>query len=129
MLELLKGNHVDMSRTLVVGDRLDTDVAFGKAGGAGVTVLTLSGVSTLDDVDDAIEAQRAGDEDAPPVPDFIAQGLPQMLGLEPEDAAAMELVEESADEEDEEALGEYLEDEGFDDEADDAARDAFGGRD
>ena len=129
LLELLKGNHVDMSRTLVVGDRLDTDVAFGKAGGAGVTVLTLSGVSTLDDVDDAIEAQRAGDEDAPPVPDFIAQGLPQMLGLEPEDAAAMELVEESADEEDEEALGEYLEDEGFDDETDDAARDAFGGRD
>ena len=129
LLELLKGNHVDMSRTLVVGDRLDTDVAFGKAGGAGVTVLTLSGVSTLDDVDEAIEAQRAGDEDAPPVPDFIVQGLPQMLGLEPEDAAAMELVEESVDEEDEDALGEYLEEEGFDDEEDQAARDAFGGRD
>ena len=47
LLELLKGNHVDMSRTLVVGDRLDTDVAFGKAGGAGVTVLTLSGVCLL----------------------------------------------------------------------------------
>ena len=129
LLELLKGNHVDMSRTLVVGDRLDTDVAFGKAGGAGVTVLTLSGVSTLDDVDEAIEAQRAGDEDAPPVPDFIVQGLPQMLGLEPEDAAAMELVEESVDEEDEDALGEYLEEEGFDDDEDQAARDAFGGRD
>ena len=43
--------------------------------------------------------------------------------------AAMELVEESADEEDEDALGEYLEEEGFDDEADEAARDAFGGRD
>ena len=129
LLELLKGNHVDMSRTLVVGDRLDTDVAFGKAGGAGVTVLALRGVSTLDDVDDAIEATRAGDEDAPPVPDFIVQGLPQMLGLEPEDAAAMELAEESVDEEDEDALGEFLEEEGFDDEADDAARDAFGGRD
>lgn len=129
LLELLKGNHVDMSRTLVVGDRLDTDVAFGKAGGAGVIVLALSGVSTLDDVDDAIEATRAGDEDAPPVPDFIVQGLPQMLGLEPEDAAAMELAEESVDEEDEDALGEFLEEEGFDDEADDAARDAFGGRD
>jgi hypothetical protein len=83
----------------------------------------------LDDVDEAIEAQRAGDEDAPPVPDFIVQGLPQMLGLEPEDAAAMELVEESVDEEDEDALGEYLEEEGFDDEEDQAARDAFGGRD
>ena len=32
LLELLKGNYVDMARTLVVGDRLDTDVAFGKAG-------------------------------------------------------------------------------------------------
>ena len=30
---------------------------------------------------------------------------------------------------DEDALGEFLEEEGFDDEADDAARDAFGGRD
>ena len=67
--------------------------------------------------------------DAPPVPDFIVHGLPQMLGLEPEDAAAMELAEESVDEEDEDALGEFLEEEGFDDEADDAARDAFGGRD
>jgi hypothetical protein len=63
------------------------------------------------------------------VPDFIVQGLPQMLGLEPEDAAAMELVEESVDEEDEDALGEYLEEEGFDDDEDQAARDAFGGRD
>jgi hypothetical protein len=52
-----------------------------------------------------------------------------MLGLEPEDAAAMELVEESVDEEDEDALGEYLEEEGFDDDEDQAARDAFGGRD
>jgi hypothetical protein len=41
----------------------------------------------------------------------------------------MELAEESVDEEDEDALGEFLEEEGFDDEADDAARDAFGGRD
>ena len=49
--------------------------------------------------------------------------------VSPHNVGAMELVEESADEEDEEALGEYLEDEGFDDEADDAARDAFGGRD
>ena len=129
LLELLKGNHVDMSRTLVVGDRLDTDIAFGKAGGAGLTVLTLAGVSTLDDVDDAIESARNGDDDALPVPDFIVQGLPQMLGLEPEDAAAMELVEEqSTYGEEENELGEYLEEEGFDDEQDQEQRNAFGGR-
>ena len=127
LLELLKGNYVDMARTLVVGDRLDTDVAFGKAGGAGVTVLTLSGVSTLEDVDAAIEN---GDGN---VPDFVCQGLPQMLGLEPEAAAALEFVEgESGDEFDESAdeLGEYLDDQdfGFDEEEDRMARDAFGGR-
>jgi phosphoglycolate phosphatase len=122
LLELLKGNRVDMSRTLVVGDRLDTDVAFGKAGGAGLTVLTLSGVSTLDDVDDAIEAQRNEEEDALPIPDFIVQGLPQMLGLEPVDAT------ELAEEEEENESGKSLEMEEFDEEADDLARDAFGGR-
>ena len=127
LLELLKGNYVDMARTLVVGDRLDTDVAFGKAGGAGVTVLTLSGVSTLEDVDAAIEN---GDDN---VPDFICQGLPQMLGLDPEAAAAMEFVEGDDDEFDESAdeLDEYLSDEdyvGFDEEEDRMARDAFGGR-
>ena len=35
LLELLRGNGVDMARTLVVGDRLDTDVAFGRSGGRG----------------------------------------------------------------------------------------------
>ena len=137
LLELLKGNHVDMSRTLVVGDRLDTDITFGKAGGAGLTVLTLSGVSTLDDVDDAIESHRAGHENAPPVPDFIVQGLPQMLGLEPEltsvAAATVEthVVETHTETEDEDAYGEfgaYLEDEEFDETEDQEARDAFGGR-
>ena len=28
--KLPKGNYVNMERTLVVGDRLDTDMAFGK---------------------------------------------------------------------------------------------------
>jgi phosphoglycolate phosphatase len=121
LLELLKGNYVDMARTLVVGDRLDTDVAFGKAGGAGMTVLTLSGVCTLDDVDAALEAGDAN------VPDHIVQGLPQMLGLEPEDAVLMEGDEgndqlEHAGERGD--LDDYLDEEGFED--DEKARDAFG---
>ena len=84
-------------------------------------------MSTLEDVDAAIEN---GDEN---VPDFICQGLPQMLGLDPEAAAAMEFVEGDDDEFDESAdeLDEYLSDEdyvGFDEEEDRRARDAFGGR-
>jgi ribonucleotide monophosphatase NagD (HAD superfamily) len=47
LLQLLADNHVDMTRTLVVGDRLDTDIAFGKAGGAGMTVMALTGVCTM----------------------------------------------------------------------------------
>ena len=73
LLELLKGNHVDMARTLVVGDRLDTDIAFGRAGGAGATVLTLSGVCGLEDVDAAME--EGGD-----IPDHIVQSLPLCSG-------------------------------------------------
>lgn len=121
LLELLKGNYVDMSRTLVVGDRLDTDVAFGKAGGAGMTVLALSGVCTLDDVDAAMEAGGGN------VPDHVVFGLPHMLGLEPEDAALLEYLEE--DESNENAgerndLDDYLDEEGFED--DQKAREAFG---
>ena len=45
MLNLLSEHGaVDLSRTLVVGDRLDTDIAFGKAGGAALTALVLTGV-------------------------------------------------------------------------------------
>uniref|UniRef100_A0A7S0SPZ5 Phosphoglycolate phosphatase n=1 Tax=Mantoniella antarctica TaxID=81844 RepID=A0A7S0SPZ5_9CHLO len=108
LLELLKGNYVNMERTLVVGDRLDTDMAFGKAGDAGLTVLVLTGVSTLEDVDAAIEAGN------PNVPDHVVMGLPQMLGLEPEDSTLLEFMDEDIPQ------GEV------DMEEDDRARAAFG---
>ena len=136
LLELLKGNHVDMARTLVVGDRLDTDITFGRAGGAGATVLTLSGVCGLEDVDAAME--EGGD-----IPNHIVQSLPHMLGLNPEDAAAIEFVEDDQEDDREgdntasrDDLDDYLDDEGFADDDDmlfdsvddQEARDAFGGR-
>ena len=139
LLELLKGNHVDMTRTLVVGDRLDTDIAFGRAGGAGATVLTLTGVCGLEDVDAAMEDSEGG-----VIPDHIVQSLPHMLGLNPEDAAAIEFVEDEQQEDDRQGdntperddVDDYLDDEGFEDDDDMAfdsiddqeARDAFGGR-
>ena len=138
LLELLKGNHVDMTRTLVVGDRLDTDIAFGRAGGAGATVLTLTGVCGLEDVDAAMEDSEGG-----VIPDHIVQSLPHMLGLNPEDAAAIEFVEEEQEDDrqgdntpERDDVDDYLDDEGFEDDDDMAfdsiddqeARDAFGGR-
>eukprot|EP00918_Siedleckia_nematoides_P000088 GHVU01000184.1.p1 GENE.GHVU01000184.1~~GHVU01000184.1.p1 ORF type:complete len:391 (+),score=114.78 GHVU01000184.1:1-1173(+) len=138
LLELLKGNHVDMTRTLVVGDRLDTDIAFGRAGGAGATVLTLTGVCGLEDVDAAMEDSEGG-----VIPDHIVQSLPHMLGLNPEDAAAIEFVEDEQEDDrqgdntpERDDVDDYLDDEGFEDDDDMAfdsiddqeARDAFGGR-
>ena len=116
LLELLKGNYVDMAKTLVVGDRLDTDVAFGKAGNAGMTVLTLSGVSTMEDVDDVM---MNGGSDAI-LPDHIVQSLPEMLGLDPEMAGIIEMADVNADDEDDArgAVDEYLEDEGWADDGD-----------
>mmetsp|Transcript_5293 Transcript_5293/g.19060 ORF Transcript_5293/g.19060 Transcript_5293/m.19060 type:complete len:320 (-) Transcript_5293:6615-7574(-) len=116
LLELLKGNYVDMAKTLVVGDRLDTDVAFGKAGNAGMTVLTLSGVSTMEDVDDVM---MNGGSDAI-FPDHIVQSLPEMLGLDPEMAGIIEMADVNADDEDDArgAVDEYLEDEGWADDGD-----------
>ena len=138
LLELLKGNRVDMTRTLVVGDRLDTDIAFGRAGGAGATVLTLTGVCGLEDVDAAMEDSEGG-----VIPYHIVQSLPHMLGLNPEDAAAIEFVEDEQEDDrrgdntpERDDVDDYLDDEGFEDDDDMAfdsiddqeARDAFGGR-
>lgn len=55
MLEILeRTSGVDRSRSMMVGDRLNTDVAFGNAGGL-QTVLVLTGVSSQADAD-ALEA-------------------------------------------------------------------------
>ena len=50
--ELLQGEfQVDPLKTLCVGDRLDTDIALGRALGCAATVLTLSGVTSQADLD------------------------------------------------------------------------------
>ena len=120
LLELLKGNYVDMAKTLVVGDRLDTDVAFGKAGNAGMTVMTLSGVSTMEDVDEVIARVNNGGASDTILPDHIVQSLPEMLGLDPEMAGIIEMADVNADDEDDArgAVDEYLEDEGWEDDGD-----------
>jgi len=48
---IIKHYDIERSKTLMIGDRLNTDIAFGKDSGLG-TCLVLTGVSSLDDVRD-----------------------------------------------------------------------------
>lgn len=63
----------DKSRTIMVGDRLNTDIAFGLHGGID-TMLVLTGISTEADVHE---------NDAPAVPTYVIQGLGELDVLEP----------------------------------------------
>lgn len=82
MLNLLSEHGaVDLSRTLVVGDRLDTDIAFGKAGDAALTALVLTGVATPDDVE-ALAARAESDPAvADALPDRVVGSLAELVGL------------------------------------------------
>jgi len=82
MLNLLSEHGaVDLSRTLVVGDRLDTDIAFGKAGNAALTALVLTGVATPDDVE-ALAARAESDPAvADALPDRVVGSLAELVGL------------------------------------------------
>lgn len=55
----------------IVGDRLDTDIALGRAGGL-CTVLPLTGVTTAQDL-------QAADADA--LPDFVVPRFATLAGL------------------------------------------------
>ena len=72
LLDAILANYplLNRSRTLMIGDRLDTDVAFGHAGGLH-TMLVLSGCSSRADVD----ATRAG-----AAPHYIAASVAALAG-------------------------------------------------
>lgn len=63
----------DRSRTLMIGDRLNTDIAFGQNGGVD-TMLVLTGISSEEDV---------RSKDAPAVPTYVVQGLGALDVLTP----------------------------------------------
>lgn len=47
--------NIDPKRTMMIGDRLDTDIAFARNSGIAYSLLVQSGVNKLDDVRKAIE--------------------------------------------------------------------------
>ena len=74
-MELLQREHgVDLSRTCVVGDRLDTDVALGKGNGAAATALVLTGVAGENDVEAAVARGNTTQ-----VPDLVLDSLSCLL--------------------------------------------------
>lgn len=61
----------------MIGDRLDTDILFGKSGGVS-TLLVLTGVTT--------EAEISGENASPIVPDYILGSLGDLTSLTGEEA-------------------------------------------
>lgn len=45
-----KQHNLDRNRTLMIGDRLDTDILFGNSGNIKTLLLTKTGVSRIDDI-------------------------------------------------------------------------------
>jgi len=73
MLDCIKAkHHFDPARTIMIGDRLDTDILFGKHGGVS-TLLVLTGVTT--------EEEISGPNPSPITPDYILQSLGDLAVL------------------------------------------------
>jgi len=83
MLDLLSEHTgIDLSRTLVIGDRLDTDVAFGKAGNAAIVALVLTGVTGLEEMEAAVEKAQTDPAVAAMIPDRVVGSLAELCGLD-----------------------------------------------
>jgi 4-nitrophenyl phosphatase len=67
MLDCVKAKvHFDPKGTIMVGDRLNTDIQFGKNGGL-ATLLVLTGITSVDEI--------TGSNPSPIVPDFYTDAL------------------------------------------------------
>ena len=77
---ILEANELDAKRTVMIGDRLDTDMLFGINGGTS-TLLVLTGVSTLDDLAQHIAEGK-------PAPVHVADRLGVLLSANDADGSA-----------------------------------------
>lgn len=77
LLDVIKRDHPDltndMSRVMVVGDRLDTDIKFGKDTGM-VSVLVMTGVTTSETL-----STLGGGTDEEPLPSVIVSHVGQLI--------------------------------------------------
>lgn len=69
---LMERNNIDPSRTLMIGDRCNTDILLGKRCGF-KSLLVLTGVNSLKDVEDWSKSDDPNLQEL--VPDFYAQGI------------------------------------------------------
>jgi 4-nitrophenyl phosphatase len=68
MLDVIIGKYdLDRTKTLMIGDRLDTDIAFGKLGGV-QTLLVMSGVTSHEDL-----------KQSKVKPDYVLDGFGDLL--------------------------------------------------
>lgn len=67
---------VDPSRTLMVGDRLETDILFGKNCGL-ATILTLTGVSRLEEAQAYMASDNAAAKDL--VPNYYVDSIADLI--------------------------------------------------
>ncbi|KAK7121033.1 hypothetical protein R3I94_020868 [Phoxinus phoxinus] len=67
---------LDPDRSLMVGDRLETDILFGSNCGLS-TVLTLTGVSTLEEAHRYRDSEEPGQKDC--VPDYVVESVADFL--------------------------------------------------
>jgi len=73
MIDCIKAKHdFDPARTLMIGDRLNTDIAFGQSGGLS-TLLVLTGITS--------EAEVYGPHPDPVVPDYVTNSLGDLRAL------------------------------------------------
>lgn len=86
--QLIDENDLTASTTLMVGDRLDTDIMFGNAGGIS-TALVLTGVSEMSDV---VGLAPGGDK----TPTYLLERLGGLLPAAVAAAAEADFVEEAA---------------------------------
>ncbi|KAF8314500.1 2-phosphoglycolate phosphatase [Clavulina sp. PMI_390] len=79
MLDCIKAKHdFDPARTIMIGDRLDTDILFGQQGGVS-TLLVLTGVTKVSEI---------SGEKPPIVPDFVLKSIGDLVALTGEEAMA-----------------------------------------